>query len=530
MKNCAVISMIILIFVLVSCQIEPIPDPDKVPVTSKKETIKGVFQKGSFEIGTSITIIELDSSLAQTGRNFSTQINSNNGNFSIKNIILNNDIIEIKADGFYFNEVSGTTSENKLTLYALSNLKDTSTVNVNVLSYLEKERIEYLVENGNRFEEAKKQAQKEVLSIFEVEKDDIDNSEHLDIAKDGEDNAILLAISIILQGKRNVAELSELLAKISNDIRTDGILDDQDAGSQLINDARMMNLPLIRNNIENKYSLLGESDTIPDFESIVANFIAKTDFEYNLKIKYPRVGKYGISILSLEDGETIASPAHYSLKALLPSGFSLRVRVKQTSVRVNTDWFYATAFIVEVSPYEVSGDVGNMVWTTKENVTDADNRISFEGQGTGVIQIYENDTNIPTRLIHFNWNVPKNPGLVYPVTGKFGKNIFALSDQATLISGQTYSLNIVLPKVLNLVVEMRVLRTSGSGTMEFNNSLVENWSAGISDEKNVVSGSCFEPSTYADMPIVFKGTGECTVEVFIRNGTNTVVLLKHFKW
>ena len=48
-------------------------------------------------------------------------------------------------------------------------------------------------------------------------------SEYLDISQPGDKNAILLAISVILQGYLSVAELSELLANITTDIREDGL-------------------------------------------------------------------------------------------------------------------------------------------------------------------------------------------------------------------------------------------------------------------------------------------------------------------
>ncbi|MBK6282275.1 MAG: hypothetical protein IPF54_06065 [Draconibacterium sp.] len=172
MKTLFNISMFIFGIILFSCNtdetLQPIPEPQPEPIV--KESISGFVQKGPFAIGTSITVVELDSTLSQSGRNFKTQITNNNGNFKLSNIVLNNKIVEIQADGFYFNEVRGITSDNRLALYSLSDLTDKNTINVNVLSTLEKPRIEYLVENGKSFSEAKKQAQKEVLAIFEVEK------------------------------------------------------------------------------------------------------------------------------------------------------------------------------------------------------------------------------------------------------------------------------------------------------------------------------------------------------------------------
>jgi len=172
MKTLINISFFFLVFLLFSCNtdknIEPIINPQPEPIV--KESVSGFVQKGPFLIGTAITITELDSILSQSGRNFSTQITNNNGNFEIKNIVLNSSLVEIKADGFYFNEVRGKTSDNRLALYALSDISDQNTVNVNVLSYLEKPRIEYLVNNGKSFSEAKSKRKKRSWKFSKLRK------------------------------------------------------------------------------------------------------------------------------------------------------------------------------------------------------------------------------------------------------------------------------------------------------------------------------------------------------------------------
>ncbi|MBW3545986.1 MAG: hypothetical protein KY428_10380, partial [Bacteroidetes bacterium] len=166
-----------------------------------KDKIEGFVQKGPFINGTSITISELNQKLMPTGRSFNTQIVDNKGSFQLNNVSLSSQFVELKADGFYFNEVSGNSSAAPLTLYALSDLSDKSSINVNVLSYLEKARVEYLIANGSKFPDAKKQAQREILAVFNIQKEDISQSETLDISQTGDDNAILLAVSVILQGK-----------------------------------------------------------------------------------------------------------------------------------------------------------------------------------------------------------------------------------------------------------------------------------------------------------------------------------------
>ncbi|HPR31509.1 MAG TPA: hypothetical protein PLK12_05420 [Prolixibacteraceae bacterium] len=496
-----------------------------------KELITGYVQKGPFIIGTSISISEFDENLSQTGRNFNSQIIRNDGSFEIRNITLQNNLIEIKADGFYFNEVEGQISENRLTLYALSDILEQNSINVNVITTLEKARTEYLTGQGLSFFEAKKQAQKEVLAVFEIEKDDMRFSERLNIADSGDDDAILLALSIILQGNRTVAELTELLAKLSLDLRDNGVVDDISLGSALINSAKVISLSDIRDNIEKKFGELGIETTLPDFESRINHFIDNTPFPFTLGIHYPYDGKYGRNILSLSEGETIASPAHYSLKALLPEGFSLRIHVKQTSALNELDLFYGTYFIGEVSTYEKNSIAfGEQEWITKEHVTDADDRISFEGIGSGKIDIYENDVTVPTKTIHFHWDVPENTGVEYPDSGEFGDNILSLADQSILHSGQTYSIAAFLPTSLWIVLDMSVIRTSGAGTFHVNKSKTGNWSVDISDSYDSLFGRCVPESGGADMSVVFTGSGTCSVEVKIYNGHNTTILTKSFSW
>ena len=183
------------------------------------------------------------------------------------------------------------------------------------------------------FHDAKNQAQTEILSIFEIEKEGILESEQLDITKPGEDNAILLAVSVILQGYLSVSELSELLGNISTDIREDGQLNSQSLGSILINNAKIIRPEKIRTNIENRYEELGLNITIPDFEKFVNMFTDNTDYEFTGFIQYPESGKYGLNILDKE--KTDYKAGIYSLKAILPEGTSLRVKVS------GKNWFFS---------------------------------------------------------------------------------------------------------------------------------------------------------------------------------------------
>ena len=236
--------------------------------SAKSYTVSGYVQKGPYVQGTEITVRELNTSLSPTGRTFTGTIDDNTGTFSAKGD-LSSPFVELSADGYYFNEVSGSLSTAKLTLSALSDLTDNSSVNVNLMTHLEKKRAEFLIDSGMTFAAAKTQAQTEIMKIFNIDNVTLGNSETLDISKSGDGNAVLLAISAILQSDKTEAELTELLSTINTDIRTDGTLDSTTTKSTLETAMEYIKSrkSTIRSNIESRYSSIGISATIPAFES-----------------------------------------------------------------------------------------------------------------------------------------------------------------------------------------------------------------------------------------------------------------------
>ena len=136
--------------------------------------------------------------------------------------------------------------------------------------------MEYLIAHDNSFTEAKKKAQAEILAIFGFNLTGMDESEALDISKVSEGNAVLLAISIILQGNRSVGDLTELMAGITNDIGTDGIVNTELIINNLRNSTKELDLSQIRLNLVNRYKNLGISITIPPFEEYINTFLEFT--------------------------------------------------------------------------------------------------------------------------------------------------------------------------------------------------------------------------------------------------------------
>jgi len=266
-------------------------NPVQVNIDSNKNikaifttSVQGNIQKGPFLSGTSLTIYELYDNLSQTGKSFASEIVSDNGKFSIENLNLLSNLVRINADGYYFNEVTGENSTGQISLSLITKVSEVD-ININVLTAIERPRLEYLIKNGSSFDEAKSQAQSEILKIFEIEKNDTESFENLDITKSGDGNAILLAISAIIQGDRSDSEVSELISNIANDIKEDGVLTNADLGAKLLSHARYLKPDEIRINLEDKYKKLNEDITIPAFEPILEKFTLNSSFEKNYNPK-----------------------------------------------------------------------------------------------------------------------------------------------------------------------------------------------------------------------------------------------------
>ena len=276
-------------------------DDEQVTQSEQSVSIAGYVQKGPFINGTAITVSELDQKLVATGKNFTTQIIDNKGAFSLKDVKLQSDFVQLIAEGFYFDEVRGEKSAAQLTLFALADVSDASSVNVNLLSHLEKDRVTYLMQEEEKsFTTAKQQAQREILAIFGIEKADMMASELLDISQDGEDNAILLAISAILQGNNSVAELSELLADIITDIREDGVLDSESIRERIRDDAMTLRLAAIRQHLEVRYEELGVDATIPNFEQHI-DTNPKYGNPLTVKARFPGINHFDKVSFAIND-------------------------------------------------------------------------------------------------------------------------------------------------------------------------------------------------------------------------------------
>lgn len=371
---------------------------DNCPNCIDKSGINGKAQKGPFLNGSSVTLSELDDTFTPTGNSFNTNILDNSGTFSFNNVSLVSSYANFRVDGFYFNEVCGQGSASQITLNGIVDLNSSSVNNLNVLTHLEKARVEYLLSTGTPFSAAKAQAQTEVLNIFNISPaNTINNSEILDISGNSEGDAILIAVSSILQGFRSESEFSDLMANIITDIRTDGVLNSSSLGSQLLAHANLLDTIEIANNIQNRYNDLGISVTVPSFGYHIENFMNTSSFSNTLSaIDYPTTSINGPNILDLA-ATTFTSHTPYSLSSNLPNDcLSLKIKISRLTGACQFGcWVYNASNFQDwvVGTYDHNLDIQEFT----ASGTNPYLAFEFWDAGTFLIEYFENNSSTPTR-------------------------------------------------------------------------------------------------------------------------------------
>ncbi|MBR2095703.1 MAG: hypothetical protein IJ908_08875 [Fibrobacter sp.] len=136
----------------------------------KSMTIYGLAQNGPYADSSVVKLTALDeSTLESTEQVFMGMVEGGFGGYSVKAESLKSNIARVSVTGKYLEAKSGRLSEKELTLYALTDLNVHDSVNVNLFTTMEYERVRELVKNKKlSFADAKKQARNELLDAFHV--------------------------------------------------------------------------------------------------------------------------------------------------------------------------------------------------------------------------------------------------------------------------------------------------------------------------------------------------------------------------
>lgn len=181
----------------------------------------GTALKGPFRVGSSVNVYELQRpTLDQTGISFSGDIANDAGDYSIS-ARMRPGPVEVVTTGRFFHEVRGENTSGTLTLRAVT--ENTGSVNVNVLTAIERDRVRRLVnDQGLTFEAAKRQALEELFDVFDVIPEAEDTTR---IEIDSTDGKMLLMVSSIIatdvNGEaRSVGDIQSLITNMRTDFVT----------------------------------------------------------------------------------------------------------------------------------------------------------------------------------------------------------------------------------------------------------------------------------------------------------------------
>jgi len=243
-------------------------------------SMTGSAQKGPLIFGSNVWVSLLDTSLNPTGTTYMSQTTDDLGNFSISTSIQGN-LVEIVADGYFLDEVSGGLSPGKLSLRAVADLAVDDSPTVNILTTIQTPRIKELMKTTS-YSVALSQSEIEILDMFGIASstvEDLNGLFTMQINGSGDPDSVLLATSAILMqmatteatsnGTSVVAELTYFVSSLGRDLASDGDLDDSTIKTKLTNAATNVNLTSVRSNVETYYQDRGVTMIAPKFEEWV---------------------------------------------------------------------------------------------------------------------------------------------------------------------------------------------------------------------------------------------------------------------
>lgn len=245
-----------LAFALCSCSDDDETGGDFTPTVFN---VMGKVEKGPMIRGSHVNMRTLDEYMTPTGSFYSATIDNNMGDFNYGALKINSPYAQLTADGYFFNEVDGELSEGTIKLDAIVDLKDNSTINVNVLTHLKSKRIHHLVTTkGMTFKEANAQAQKELLTQFGLQQYASKDASQFSLTSGDDASGALIAISSLVLTDRSDAEIVEYLSILSNEFGKEGAFS-QETKKKIQSGKNYLNARLdkISENIKSRYKELG---------------------------------------------------------------------------------------------------------------------------------------------------------------------------------------------------------------------------------------------------------------------------------
>lgn len=213
--------------------------------------------------GSKVTAIAYGDNMEPTGETFPATITGSLGAFLIDVKDANAAYYELKAEGCYFDEITGNITDLPICLEAFVSSYE-SKANLNIFTTITKGRIMKLVLKGMNYEEAKNQAQVEFLKTVNLAGADIDFT-RLDITGGSDADAMLLMTTCTIQNQRNAGELTVILQNAASEFKENGSFSENTAKG-LFQLGRGLDFEIVFDNLKKYYDENGLSkDDLPSY-------------------------------------------------------------------------------------------------------------------------------------------------------------------------------------------------------------------------------------------------------------------------
>ena len=214
--NIIILSLMMTILVLGGCSSGG--GGDDSATTSTTASLSGVAQKGAFLKDSNVSLCKLDEKMLCTSETLEVKVSDDKGSYEFKALPWSG-LSRLSVSGYYFDEVTGTTSLSPATITAVvdikSNIKQKN--NTNILTDLRAKRMKELVDAGKSKEDADRESKEDVKQLFNVGSDDFTalNIVDFSVGKASVNVELLRLSAAIAKSINPVADLEELM-KIYN--------------------------------------------------------------------------------------------------------------------------------------------------------------------------------------------------------------------------------------------------------------------------------------------------------------------------
>lgn len=182
---------------------------DPIPAPGVK-TFSGKIEKGALQQGATITASEWSVSGGYSGKVYTTETINNLGGYTLSSSDLQG-ILDVRADGFFINENTGTVENTRIILSGLVDSSVSGEGNINIITHIIKQRVINLMNSGKTFSEANNQATTELYATLNWTPE---NPLNTSISQ----NAKLLFLSSAICKNRSVSQVSDLLTSLVADM------------------------------------------------------------------------------------------------------------------------------------------------------------------------------------------------------------------------------------------------------------------------------------------------------------------------